>query len=97
MKIKCDYCGNTYEDTLHECPDCGAPNPSHKNDSGPKTIEDLKKLSNLGNNNVYRLKKEIQEELEENGYILPKGLIPMCEVVKKLKIDIDYLNRLANL
>ncbi len=23
------------------------------------TIEDLKKLSNLGNNNVYRLKKEI--------------------------------------
>ena len=61
------------------------------------TTEDLKKLSNLGNNNVYRLKKEIQEELEANGYILPKGLIPMCEVVKKLKIDIDYLNRLANL
>ena len=61
------------------------------------TIEDLKKLSNLGNNNVYRLKKEMQEELEANGYILPKGLIPMCEVVKKLKIDIDYLNRLANL
>ena len=43
MKIKCDYCGNTYEDTLHECPDCGAPNPSHKNEKGPKTIEELKK------------------------------------------------------
>ena len=55
------------------------------------TIEDLKKLSNFGNNNVYRLKKEIQEELKASGYI------PMCEVVKKLKIDIDYLNRLANL
>ena len=42
MKLKCDYCGNTYEDTLHQCPDCGAPNPSHKNDKGPKTIEELK-------------------------------------------------------
>ena len=60
-------------------------------------IDDLKKLSNLGNNNVYKLKKEIQDELESNGYILPKGLIPMCEVVKKLKIDIDYLNKLSNL
>lgn len=61
------------------------------------SIDDLKKLSNLGNNNVYKLKKEIQDELEANGYILPKGLIPMCEVVKKLKIDIDYLNKLCNL
>ena len=61
------------------------------------SIGDLKKLSNLGNNNVYKLKKEIQEELEANGYILPKGLIPMCEAVKKLKIDIDYLNKIANL
>ena len=61
------------------------------------SIDDLKKLSNLGNNNVYKLKKEIQDELESNGYILPKGLIPMCEVVKKLKIDIDYLNKLSNL
>ncbi len=43
MKIKCDYCGNTYEDTLHACPDCSAPNPSHKNEKGPKTIEELKK------------------------------------------------------
>ena len=42
MKIKCDYCGNTYEDTLHQCPDCGAPNPSHKNEKGPRTIEELK-------------------------------------------------------
>ena len=42
MKIKCDYCGNTYEDTLEKCPSCGGPNPSHKNDNRPKTIEELK-------------------------------------------------------
>ena len=32
------------------------------------SIEDLKKISHLGNNNVYKLKKEIQKELEEQGY-----------------------------
>ena len=42
MKIKCDYCGNTYEDTLAQCPHCGAPNGSrHKNDKKPRTIEQL--------------------------------------------------------
>lgn len=44
MKIKCDYCGNTYEDYLEECPSCGAPNPSHHDgDKQPHTIEELKK------------------------------------------------------
>ncbi|WP_035766734.1 zinc ribbon domain-containing protein [Butyrivibrio sp. NC2002] len=42
MKIKCDYCGNTYEDTASQCPNCGAPNPSHQNSNNPKTIEELK-------------------------------------------------------
>ena len=42
MKIQCDYCGNTYEDTLEKCPSCGAPNPSHQNTGKPKTIEELK-------------------------------------------------------
>ncbi len=43
MKIKCDYCGNTYEDTQEKCPSCGAPNPSHQNSGEPKTIEDLQR------------------------------------------------------
>ena len=42
MKIKCDYCDNTYEDTLPKCPYCEAPNPSHKHVKGtPKTIAEL--------------------------------------------------------
>lgn len=42
MKIKCDYCDNTYEDTLPQCPYCEAPNPSHQQVKGaPKTIADL--------------------------------------------------------
>ena len=43
MKIQCDYCNNTYEDTLEKCPWCSAPNPSHKQMVGePATIEQLK-------------------------------------------------------
>lgn len=43
MKVSCDYCSNTYEDTLEKCPHCGAPNPTHKTMNGePKTIEELK-------------------------------------------------------
>ncbi len=61
------------------------------------SIDDLKRISNLGNNKVYELKKEIVNELIEQGYTLPKGLIPMCEVVKKLKIDIEYLKNISNL
>lgn len=61
------------------------------------SIEDLKKISNLGHNNVYKLKKEIVDELISQGYTLPKGLVPMCEVVKKLKIDLEYLKNISNL
>ena len=44
MKIKCDYCGNTYEEFQKNCPSCGAPNPSHHDgDVQPRTIEELKK------------------------------------------------------
>ncbi|MCR5094013.1 MAG: hypothetical protein K6B72_08575 [Lachnospiraceae bacterium] len=42
MKIQCDYCGNTYEDTEPRCPACGAANTSHNNgDKKPRTIEEL--------------------------------------------------------
>ena len=42
MKIKCDYCGNTYEDTKRNCPSCGAANPTQNDaDIRPKTIEEL--------------------------------------------------------
>ena len=42
-------------------------------------LDDLMKLSNLGINNAFKLKKEIKKICEEKGYLLPKGLLPMCE------------------
>ena len=54
------------------------------------TNEDLQKLSGLGITNTSKLKRKLKEELEKDGKVLPKGLLPMSEVVKYLNIDIDY-------
>ena len=56
---------------------------------------DLMKLSQLGINNTTKLKKEIKTDLENQGYLLPKGKLPMIEVIKRLKIDIGYLERIS--
>lgn len=57
--------------------------------------EDLIKLSGLGYVNASYLKKEIRDELTSKGIYLPKGKIPMSEVVKKLNIDIEHYKKIA--
>ena len=59
------------------------------------TNEDLQKSSGLGITNISKLKRKIKEELEKEGKVLPKGLLPMSEVVKYLNIDIDYYKKIA--
>lgn len=51
----------------------------------------LIKITGLGRNTVLKLKKQIKDSLNTREYSLPNGLLPMNEVVKYLKIDIDYL------
>lgn len=53
--------------------------------------EDLIKITGLGRNTVLKLKKQIKNSLYAREYSLPNVLLPMNEVVKYLKIDIDYL------
>ena len=60
-------------------------------------IDDFKKLSQLGINNSFQLREKIKLKLEEKGYLIPKGLLPMNEVVKYLNIDIDYLVKISNI
>ena len=48
------------------------------------TNEDLQKLSGLGITNTSKLKRKIKEKLKKDGKVLPKGLLPMSEVVKYL-------------
>ena len=60
-------------------------------------IQDLMKLTNLGRNSVLKIRKEIINDLTNQGYKLPCNLIPMCEVVNKLKINVPYLKAMANM
>ena len=59
------------------------------------TNEDLQKLSGLGITNTSKLKRKIKAVLEKYCKVLPKGLLPMSEVVKYLNIDIDYYKKIA--
>ena len=45
MKITCEFCGNLYDDTYANCPNCGAANPCVRKDTfdNPTTIEGLKR------------------------------------------------------
>lgn len=58
-------------------------------------LQDLQRLSQLGETKASKLRNEIKKCLEDQGYILPKYLLPMAEVVKYLKIDVKYLEERA--
>ena len=61
------------------------------------SLQDLMKLTNLGRNSALKIRKEIITDLEDKGYKLPCGLIPMCEVVNKLNININYLQNIVRM
>lgn len=58
-------------------------------------INDLMKLAETGKNNAVKLRREIKDELILKGYTLPNNRLPMIEVVNKLKININYLEKMA--
>ena len=61
------------------------------------TTKDLKKIANVGYNKVYTIRNDLIKSLEKDGYILPKGLLPMQEVVKYLKINLEYLEKVISI
>ncbi len=44
MRLRCEYCGTEYDETLLTCPNCHAANKNVKKtaESGPRTLEELK-------------------------------------------------------
>ena len=58
-------------------------------------INDLMQLAEIGKNNAVKLRREIKDELILKGYTLPNNRLPMIEVVNKLKININYLEKMA--
>ena len=58
-------------------------------------LDDLMKLAEIGKNNAVKLRIEIKNDLINRGYTLPNNRLPMIEVVNKLKININYLEKMA--
>ena len=55
------------------------------------TLEDIMKLGHLGRNSALKAKKKIKEQLEKQGDLIPKSVVPTKEVVTFIDIDIPYL------
>ena len=55
------------------------------------SVSDLMRLADIGRNSALRIKKAIKDDLTKQGFLVPKHVIPMKEVVKYLDIDISYL------
>ncbi len=58
-------------------------------------LDDLMRLAEIGKNNAVKLWREIKNDLIDKGYTLPNNRLPMIEVVNKLKININYLEKMA--
>jgi len=58
-------------------------------------LDDLMKLAEIGKNNAVKLRRKIKNDLINKGYTLPNNRLPMIEVVNKLKININYLEKMA--
>ena len=55
------------------------------------SLSDLMKLGKFGRNYALKIKKDIKNKLVNQGYRIPKHLVPMKEVVDYLDININYL------
>lgn len=57
--------------------------------------ETVMKLGSIGYNKALHVKKIIKESLEDEGYFLPRGLIPMDKLVDYFKINVSYLKKIS--
>ena len=60
-------------------------------------LSDLMKLANIGRNSALTIKSKIKNDLEKEGYYVPKNAVPMQEVIKYLNIDLNYLESRSNI
>lgn len=54
-------------------------------------LEVLMKISQVGRNSALKIKRTIKDKLTKQGYMVPKHVVPMKEVVDYLNINIGYL------
>ena len=57
-------------------------------------INDIKILASVGNNKAFKIKKEINQSIKDDG-LKPTTKIPMDRLVKYLGINIEYLKKIS--
>lgn len=58
--------------------------------------KEIKRVACVGNNKATEIKNAIQQQLLDEGYILPSAnVVPSERVVEYLKINIRYLRKMA--
>ena len=55
-------------------------------------------IGGIGLNKAIKIRQEIEEQIKNEGYKLPKqAIVPMQYVIDYFNIDINYLKKLASL
>lgn len=60
------------------------------------TTKDIMKIASIGEARALKIKKNLYIELSNKGYILPRDKVPMEEIVKIFKINIEFLKKISN-
>ena len=55
--------------------------------------KEIMKIANIGEARALKIKKQLINELLEQGYTLPRNKVPMEGVLKYFKINIEFLRR----
>lgn len=59
------------------------------------SVNDIMILGNVGKNKAYQVRDEIIEKLKQEDRYLSNKHVPMEEVIKYFKININYLKKVS--
>ena len=57
--------------------------------------KDIMRLACCGDIKAKKIKQDLVDELEKDGYRLPSGKVPMDRLVQYLRINITYLKKVS--
>ena len=57
--------------------------------------DDIMRIAGCGQNRALTIRKQIKNDLESQGIYCAYGLVPSAELVKFLKINVDYLKKMS--
>jgi len=59
------------------------------------STKDIMAIASIGMTKALKLKHKIENDIENQGHLLPRGLVPTKNVIEALGIDIKYLKKLS--